>query len=230
VAHGLPLTVADRKASAERILGTHPYWSDRAIAMVAGLSHKTVGAIRRCTTGENAQSHTMRIGRDGRVRRLNATEGRRRAGELLAARPTASLRQISTEAGVSTATVRDVRERLRRGEDPLPPLRQRGTTVKGDGQPLGEPPAEILRRLRVDPSLRFNESGRALLRVLEAFAVDQDTWDRLIAAVPEHCTWAVADLVAEGTKLWQQLAEQLKQRTAEPDEEQDSCAAGQIPR
>jgi len=47
VDHGLPLSLADRKAAAERILDTHPDWSDRAIAAAVGLSHKTVGAIRR---------------------------------------------------------------------------------------------------------------------------------------------------------------------------------------
>lgn len=38
--HGLPLTRADRKAAAQRILDIHPHWSDRAIAKVTGLSPK----------------------------------------------------------------------------------------------------------------------------------------------------------------------------------------------
>ncbi|MFD0884088.1 VWA domain-containing protein [Streptosporangium algeriense] len=38
VAHGLPLSLADRTASAERVMGSHPEWSDRATATVTGLS------------------------------------------------------------------------------------------------------------------------------------------------------------------------------------------------
>ncbi|MCK1815699.1 ParB/RepB/Spo0J family partition protein [Streptomyces sp. XM4011] len=67
VAHGMPLTLADRKTAARRVLLAHPAWSDRAIGEVTGLSHKTVGAIRRRSSGEIPQSGP-RIGRDGRVR------------------------------------------------------------------------------------------------------------------------------------------------------------------
>ncbi|WP_280445542.1 ParB/RepB/Spo0J family partition protein, partial [Nocardia brasiliensis] len=45
-AHGLPLSLSDRKAAARRILMAYPQWSDRAIAAVAGISPKTVGVIR----------------------------------------------------------------------------------------------------------------------------------------------------------------------------------------
>src|ERR1700722_17194275 len=45
VAHGLPLTRADRVAAAVRIIHSSPQWSDRAIALAAGLSDKTGGAI-----------------------------------------------------------------------------------------------------------------------------------------------------------------------------------------
>ena len=37
VAHGLPLSLADRKAAAERIIRSHSHMSDRAIAKVSGL-------------------------------------------------------------------------------------------------------------------------------------------------------------------------------------------------
>ena len=69
VSHGLPLSLAERKAAAARLLAAMPQWSDRAIGSVSGLSHKTVGAIRRRSTGEVAQT-TPRLGRDGRVRSM----------------------------------------------------------------------------------------------------------------------------------------------------------------
>ncbi|MGI5348323.1 hypothetical protein ACQEU8_09015 [Streptomyces sp. CA-250714] len=123
ITHGLPLSQADRKAAAKRIIEAHPYWSDRRIAANAGLAASTVATIRRRSTGRNAQLN-VRVGRDGRVRPLHATEGRLRASKILAANPEASLRQIAEEAGIATATAKDVRDRIRQGQDPVPPRLQ----------------------------------------------------------------------------------------------------------
>ncbi|MBZ9641723.1 ParB/RepB/Spo0J family partition protein, partial [Streptomyces sp. PSKA30] len=47
VTHGLPLALADRKRAAERIVVSHPQWSDRRVASVTGIAPGTVGEIRR---------------------------------------------------------------------------------------------------------------------------------------------------------------------------------------
>jgi ParB-like chromosome segregation protein Spo0J len=94
IAHGLPLTQADRRAAAERIIATHPHMSDRAIGHVAGLAAKTVAGIRKRSTDHPAQSNT-RVGRDGRVRPLDSSEARRRAAELLTSQPGSSLRDVA---------------------------------------------------------------------------------------------------------------------------------------
>ncbi|MFD5877616.1 ParB/RepB/Spo0J family partition protein [Streptomyces yangpuensis] len=117
-AHGRPLTPADRAAAASRILTLHPLWSDRAVAALTGLSARRVGRLRKDTGA--ADTAVRRIGRDGRVRPVNSCAGRERAGELLRANPGASLRQIAAEAGLAPATVADVRDRLRRGQHPVP--------------------------------------------------------------------------------------------------------------
>jgi transposase-like protein len=57
-----------------------------------------------------------RVGRDGRVRPVNGDEGRLRAVEVLTQRPDASLREVARIAGISPATVSDVRKRLAAGE------------------------------------------------------------------------------------------------------------------
>ncbi|MGD0557053.1 MAG: ParB/RepB/Spo0J family partition protein, partial [Streptosporangiaceae bacterium] len=119
VAHGLPLTQADRQAAAERIIATHPHLSDRAIGQASGLAAKTVAAIRKRSTEESQQSN-VRVGRDGRVRPLDASEARLRAAEMLTDQPEASLRDVARAAGISPATVLDVRKRLERGESPVP--------------------------------------------------------------------------------------------------------------
>jgi ParB-like chromosome segregation protein Spo0J len=119
IAHGLPLSQADRRAAAERIIASHPHMSDRAIGHSVGLAAKTIAAVRKRSSEELPQSNT-RVGRDGRVRPLDSGIGRRRAAELLADQPNASLRDVARAAGISPATVLDVRKRLERGESPVP--------------------------------------------------------------------------------------------------------------
>ncbi|WP_282695340.1 ParB N-terminal domain-containing protein [Streptomyces sp. CC208A] len=115
--HGLPLSKADRVAGAQRVLSSHPDWSDRAIAGITGLSAKTIASLRG-RTGEATPLDGKRIGRDGRRRPVDAGEGRRRAAEYIAAHPNAPLRQVARETDVSLGTVHDVSARLRRGEGP----------------------------------------------------------------------------------------------------------------
>lgn len=123
VRHGMPLTLAERKNAAARIVRSHPHWSDRAIAECSGLSSKTVGKLRKHAGAEIPQLNA-RMGRDGRIRPVSSAEGRRNAATHLIAEPHLPLRELADRSGVSVGTVRDVRERLRRGEDPLPARRR----------------------------------------------------------------------------------------------------------
>jgi N-acetyl-1-D-myo-inositol-2-amino-2-deoxy-alpha-D-glucopyranoside deacetylase len=93
---------------------SHPHMSDRAIGHSVGLA-----AIRKGSSEEIPQSNA-RVGRDGRIRPLDSGADRRRAAELLAQHPDASLRDVARAAGISPATVLDVRKRLERGESPVP--------------------------------------------------------------------------------------------------------------
>ncbi|MBT2207465.1 ParB N-terminal domain-containing protein [Actinomadura sp. NEAU-AAG7] len=119
VGHGLPLTLAERRSAAIRIMTSHPYWSDRAVAEWAGISSKTVGKLRRHASGEIPQLDA-RIGRDGRLRPVSSAEGRRTIANRLSEDSGMSLRELAATAGVSVSTARDVRERLKRGESPVP--------------------------------------------------------------------------------------------------------------
>lgn len=119
VCQGLPLPLDDRKAAAARILLGNPDWSDRFVASLVGLSHKTVANIRRCSTGGNRRSNG-RVGRDGRSRPTDPAGGRLRAAALLAQHPHLSLRQLARAAEISVSTARDVRLRLDNGKDPVP--------------------------------------------------------------------------------------------------------------
>ena len=86
VTHGLPLTLSERKAAAQKIVESHPHWSDRSIGLIAGVSNKTVGKLRGCATEEVPQL-SPRLGRDGKTRPVSPVVGRRRAAEFLSMNP-----------------------------------------------------------------------------------------------------------------------------------------------
>lgn len=197
VAHGLPLSLRERRSAAMRILISHPHWSDRRTASVVGLAARTVSELR-AVGGLAGQSDVKRVGRDGRGRPTHAREGRERAAELLRSQPQASLRCVAEQAGVSPGTVRDVRVRLERGEDPVARRGQnRGpSATAASAQEKRPAPVPVqpqhafersLRALRQDPSLRFTEVGRFLLRALEPRAHFATRQEDLLQAVPVHC-------------------------------------------
>lgn len=222
VAHGLPLSMEERSAAVERILGTHPHWSDRAVAAVAGLSAKKTADIRRQLLGSTTAGDT-RVGRDGRARPIDPAHGREIASSLLKNNPDASLRQIARQAGISPATVSDVRDRMRRGESPIPAKQQRHIrlahaaerTRPAAAQPLSPTttPTELIsifESLRRDPSLRLNDTGRAILRMLDACTAFARNREDIAASLPPHCKSAMAQLAQGYAHTWQQFASELQ--------------------
>jgi ParB-like chromosome segregation protein Spo0J len=218
---GLPLSLADRKAAAERILSWYPYWSDRAVATIAGLAATTVGAIRERSTVGIGQLNA-RIGRDGRVRPVSALDGRRRASEIIAARPDAALREVAIQAGISLGTAHNVRERMRRGQDsqeggPWRPAPARGRgRGRAAGRRHGEPlPWQAAReRLVKDPALRYAEAGRVLVRWLDARTIGAGDWRGVIDAIPSHWVETIIDVAQSCGNEWHELAAALEQRNA----------------
>ncbi|MEU4065132.1 ParB N-terminal domain-containing protein [Streptomyces wedmorensis] len=238
IAHGLPLSVTDRKAAAERILRSRPDLSDRSVAAYTGLDAKTVASIRPRSTAESPQLN-IRIGADGRVHPLDRTAQRLRAAELMTRRPDLPLRAIVQETGLSLGTAHDVRRRLLRGEAPVPQGRRPATGPRPpapeavpDPVPLPAPRAttattattapsgsnrsrgslETLRRLAGDPSLRHSESGRQFLRWFHTHFVVDEAWRRQADAIPAHCTDTVAELALQCSHAWKRFAEDLGRR------------------
>lgn len=248
VRHGLPLSQADRRAAAERILASHPHLSDRAIGQSAGLSAKTIASIRK-RSGVDVPESNLRMGRDGKIRPLDSAEGRRLAAKLLADQPEASLRDVARSAGISPATVLDVRKRLDRGEPPVPgkprtresvfpaPGNAAGTrTADSNASSPSDPslsspshsrssssrpvsrlratpdPAVVVQKLLRDPSLRCNEQGKGMLRLLQINAVGAEQLPDVAAAVPPHCVAIVVQLAHQYAKMWQDFARELDGR------------------
>lgn len=236
ISHGLPLSLADRRAAARRIIASHPHLSDRSIATYTGLSARTVGALRRGSTEDSPQL-SRRLGTDGRSRPLNGAEGRLRAAQVIAQNPDASVRQVARIAGVSVGTAHDVRVRIRRGEDPLPTGRQPPGGLPKAAPTLaprrsGGPAAHdarrdsrrhlqrtdrpdipaMLQKLMRDPALRHTDVGRELLRLLHTQSLTVTDLATLIEAIPPHCTDSVARIARRCAERWNQLAQEIERR------------------
>jgi hypothetical protein len=222
IRHGLPLARTDRAAAAVRVVQTHPHWSDRMIAAKTGLAAKTVAAIRRRSTAASVQSNA-RIGADGRIRPLSSAAGRERAGRLIRMKPDAPLREIAREAGVAPSTVWEVRKRLLAGEEPVPPAPRTGDH-RGDAALAGPGTAKnrqhgaarepdlfaILQQLRSDPSLKFSEAGRTLLRWLNVNLTGITRLEGMIDNIPPHWSHKIAEFAYRNAATWQQLGARLE--------------------
>jgi len=226
ISHGLPLSQEDRRAAAERIIVSHPQMSNRAIARASGMSAKSVATIRE-KNADTMPPLKARIGIDGKARPVDNAEGRRRAAELTAEFPHASLREVARHAGISAATVSDVRKRLASGLMPIPERRaskDRSNEDSNPAQPVADvnrsgvrnarknsqqPASSLLDKLLKDPTLRMRDDGRRLLRLLQRSAVEKQGMTELVTAVPPHCTKVVADLVRQYADIWSSFAQEL---------------------
>ncbi|MFE6862131.1 hypothetical protein [Nocardia sp. NPDC057668] len=221
ISNGLPLTFAERRAAAAKILVTHPEWSDRTIGSTTGLSAKVISRLR-CSTDADTQSNT-RLGKDGRFRPVDPSDGRRRVAELLEQMPSASLRTIARAAGVSPGTVRNVRGRMTRYGFPESPTGGAEADVSNGGSgemqfttgAVAEKSVDataVLAVLSRDPALRMSESGRDFLRWLHAHTVRFDDGTMIATAVPDHCVSHVIELARHCSVSWATIAHDLQQR------------------
>lgn len=225
ISHGLPLSKDDRTRAAIRIIVSHPDWSDRAVAAVTGLSDKTISRIRLRSVSAATQP-SLRRGRDGRLRPLDTAAKREQAAALISEEPTTGLRQIAEATGLSLATVQDVRQRVNRGEDPVPSRYRIGKENEGAvPTPLRpavpqrtrykEAPVDrrvLLAKLDHDPSLRFSEAGRHLLHWLHRYTLDAAAVKEISGSVPDHWTPVISELARTCAAAWIRLAELLDER------------------
>jgi hypothetical protein len=197
VTHGKPLTLAEREAAAARILRDDATWSDRRLAGVCGLSPTSVARIRHDTNVKRAASG--RVGRDGRRRPEDPGDQRRRIAETLRRDPSLSLRKVATAVGASPATVLDVRDRLRRGEDPLP---QRLRTRR-------KPPPDAW---RADTALASVSRSAEFASWFDRGGITDKQWERFLSAIPVNRLYQVIDEVERRAACWGRFAAALNER------------------
>jgi hypothetical protein len=199
VTHGLPLSLSDRKAAAGRIVEDRPEWSDRRIALVAGLSDKTVAAVRARRGADEANPQGRRVGKDGRSRPVNLAAQRETVTRLLAEKPNSSLRQIAGLAGASPETVRKIRAGAPSGAAvaALTTAEQRN------------PERDVRRCLQIlvgDPALRSTDTGKLLLRLLSTLRLIDQNSPSLVDAVPDHDLLLFRELAIANSEAWLSLA------------------------
>lgn len=225
--HGLPLSMKDRHSAALRIMFAQQDISDRAAAECTGLSAKTISRLRESLNRDSLLQQEIRVGKDGRRRPLSAAEGRQRAADVLASEPTMSLRQVAKIAGVSLGTAHDVKDRMRRGESPVASRGNRRRRTSGARAqvptPVRRPTVAALRTesksiqarlesLGNDPSLKFSESGRKLLRWLYLQQELNMSQARLIDDIPTHLVAIVAEVTIQCADMLQDFAGKLQER------------------
>lgn len=231
--HGLPLSKGDRISGAKRILAAHPDWSDRAVAGIAGLSAKTIGVLRNRPAG-GAPPPEKRLGRDGKLHPISGVAGRKRVVEYIKAHPDASIRQIAREVDVSLGTAHDVRDRLRRGTDPMakrreaaaPPHPARPVPAAASGpSPAASGGvrvkrhhgrqltwAEISGKVTSDPAVRYTDGGRAFLRWMAGHAAATDEWREFVDAIPVHWLEDIGSIAAHISEEWSRFADWVRDR------------------
>jgi hypothetical protein len=230
--HGLPLSLADRRGAARRLLSANPEWSDRRIASACGLSGRTVARLRDEVQARGRPGRPIvpgtdrRIGRDGKIRPVRTGEVRIRILEALKAHPAGSLREIAAIAGASPETVRAVKA-----------VKARGGCADISSAPAARPDGDAITRLPTDrlPSLatfgEFDEGrdsapsawsedsaflssadGGEFARWFSDNRIDHD-WHRYVFSIPYGRIYEVVDEARRRATEWSTFASLLESRS-----------------
>ncbi|MGV9838692.1 hypothetical protein ACWDUL_31435 [Nocardia niigatensis] len=156
---------------------------------------------------------------------LSAADRKAAAARALAFYPDWSNRKLAEVIGLSERTIAAVRKRC--SANPGPRLQRRApiapasqpferqcrTDHARDEQAATVPvpaelpyPARALWNLRSDPALHRTESGRELLRLLDASPANPAAWADLVGDLTPYCAGLLAELAAEQAKNWATLA------------------------
>lgn len=212
--HGKPLSLSERRHAASRVLELRPDWSDRRIGAACGVSAGTVAQLRSVApAGEREATTSGRLGRDGRVRPSDPVALRERIACAVRAAPLRPIRRIAEELNTSPSTVSDVKERLQRGESPIPPGLRRADRA---GEPAADGP-EV--RAAADgctwddgSAWRSSPELARFVAWMQDKAVTADAWPSFVDLVPLGRSYAVVDAARAVAAQWSAFADALDER------------------
>ncbi|MFD0204707.1 MULTISPECIES: ParB N-terminal domain-containing protein [Saccharothrix] len=179
--HGLPLSRAERRQAAQRLVRLYPQYSDRKLAALSGLSAKTIGTIR-AGSGATAPDPEFRVGQDGRRRPTNPGERRRVAVEFVTANPRATVREIASAAGISVSTAQSIRKLVAEEDGSARARDERRAVVDPVRRSI-----TIAEALARDPSVRGTRLGRVLMQWMQLNIRVHRDWGALLDSLPPHC-------------------------------------------
>jgi hypothetical protein len=191
------------------MLRDHADWSNRRIAELCGLSDKTLAKLRGRATADLRQS-SNRVGRDGRRRPTDPAAARQRIAEYLARHPHCSDRAVAEAVTTSQATVRDVRQRLARGEGPLPERLQTPSVPARDER--AGPEESDAASLVDDSALSSTPEGREFVRWWAARRVGGRDWSRFVGSIALSRIYVVAEEARRQAANWTSFADALEAR------------------
>lgn len=198
VAHGMPLTMSERRDAARFLLSRSPERSDRWIGHICCLSHSTVAKLRSAKAPEpepETVAPATRVGRDGRRRASprsaegpaegSAPDGGERAHPSLG---------NAAHGGPSGGS--------------SPPVRLDHPAQAG---PRPDPAS-----LLGDPALRSVPGLGDLLDWLDRTAVGEEDMEPFVDRVPIGRLYALADECQQRARAWANMARALERRAQSP--------------
>ncbi|HZN14604.1 MAG TPA: hypothetical protein VFB78_10080 [Acidimicrobiales bacterium] len=191
------MTSPEREHALRELITSQPEWSDRRLASACGVSAARVAAVRRAI-GNEVPADVPRLGRDGRRRRSDTADLRRRIAATLASNPERADRNVAHAVGASPATVRDVRRRMARRE---PVVLQRSR------------PSDAV----VERADRIGEFTSWLART----EISETDWRDFLDVIPVGRAYEFADIARERATRWRALARQLEASTQAGDQARD---------
>ncbi len=201
VAHGLPLTISERKEAASRLIEATPDQSDRSIAVLCGLAPSTVAKVRaRClgsTTG-----YDNRLGVDGHRRGRCSDEVKERLAASLHDRPDQSYRTLGRDVGVSASTVSRL---ARRGA----PRLGRGTSRNGKGSDATSSGVSATS----DVALSSLPEAEGFVAWFDSHRIESTAWRRYLPLVPLSRVYEIADECRARAAAWSEMASALEHRS-----------------
>ena len=179
-----PLNSSRGRLIAYQLIARTPSLSLRQIARIAGISPETARDVRnRFHRDEGPLPQTQRPSR------VPAPSSPAPPPPVLLDGPLVSPEPVPG----------DRRNALTEGHQ-----RWSGARSGGTGRPVS------VERLRADPTLRFSQSGRVLLRLLAVKTISPPEWQELIEKVPPHLSPVVAELSRECAEAWARFADRLE--------------------
>jgi hypothetical protein len=147
---------------------------------------------------------------------LTLSDRKAAACRIIQGHPEWSDRAIAALAGLSDKTVGSLRRRL---ADTIPRTRwrigrdgrARTLPIRDGGAGLSRSRAPLLQKLQKDPSLRYTDAGRTILRWLHTHPEIDDGAD-VVAALPVHCLPTAAQVARQHAVEWSDLARLLEER------------------